>query len=205
MCREQHSTITNAHTVRRRPVRRVEPQPQLPVVDLRLLPGRPTVSRSTVTWARRASSGRFAAHLPAQTTPRDASRAVLVAQPLMDRRLRHPGLELRGDVVAVRARSPARSPAAARYRPAPGTSPAPAPPSRASAIGGPPGTIPAATAGAVYLRMRLAVHPQARRQLVLRPARIPVDQNLAHVDHVESSPRHQGSTSPLGNEADACV
>lgn len=40
MCREQHSTITNAHTVRRRPVAGSNHIPEPPAVDLRLLPGR---------------------------------------------------------------------------------------------------------------------------------------------------------------------
>jgi IS30 family transposase len=37
---------------------------------------------------------------------------------------------------------------------------------------------------------RLAVHAQAGRDLALRATRIPVDQDLGHIRHVERSPRH---------------
>ena len=41
------------------------------------------------------------------------------------------------------------------------------------------------------LPQRLAVHPQALRHLVQRPARMPVHQYLGDVDHVERSPCHR--------------
>ncbi len=41
------------------------------------------------------------------------------------------------------------------------------------------------------LAHRLAVHPQRVGHLGLGPARIPVDQDLGHVDHGEASPRHR--------------
>ena len=100
MCREHASTITNAHTVRRRPVRGSS---HIPSGRSRSAPADPGggQSRSTVTWARRASSGRFArTHRRTLATRRVQTR--LVDQTLVDRRRRHPRLELGGDVVAVR-------------------------------------------------------------------------------------------------------
>ena len=37
----------------------------------------------------------------------------------------------------------------------------------------------------------LAVHAQALRHLVQRPARMPVHEYLGHIDYVERSPRHR--------------
>ena len=42
-------------------------------------------------------------------------------------------------------------------------------------------------------KTRGASHPKTGRNLTLRPARVPVDQHLRHIHHVETSPRHQGS------------
>src|SRR5262249_44027843 len=39
----------------------------------------------------------------------------------------------------------------------------------------------------------LAVHPETGGQLVLGPTRVPMDQDLRYVDHVEGSPRHHAS------------
>ena len=40
---------------------------------------------------------------------------------------------------------------------------------------------------------RLAVHTQALRDLADTAARMPVDEDLRHIDHVERSPRHRAS------------
>jgi hypothetical protein len=65
--------------------RRINPPPQLAVIDLGFFPGSGGVSRSTVTCSRRSSSGRLA------RTHR-----------LVDRRHRHAAFELLDDVVPVR-------------------------------------------------------------------------------------------------------
>ena len=61
MCREQASTITNAQHRPQLPGRRVQPAAQLPVIDLRLLPGLGRARVHTRTCDRRISSGTFAA------------------------------------------------------------------------------------------------------------------------------------------------
>ena len=184
------------------PAARVEPHPQLPVVDLRLATGRHGVAQHR-DLGPAGVLGQVGPHPPAQTRHARVQPA-LVGQTLVDRRRSHARLELGGDVVAVRfdpwpghlpqpgiaqIREPARhqrAPVGLGHRRAARLDP------RSPGRGG-------------VLALGLAVHPQARRQLVLRPARIPVDQNLHNVDHFEGPPRHSGSTSLLGNEAHACV
>jgi hypothetical protein len=51
---------------------------------------------------------------------------------------------------------------------------------------------------------RLTVHTQTGRDLALRPARMPMDQDLCHVDHVETSPRHQAPVCTLQREQPVC-
>ena len=53
-----------------------------------------------------------------------------------------------------------------------------------------PRAVPRLSRGDV-LSPRLAVHPQALSHLVLRPARMPVHQDLGNVDHVKRSPCHR--------------
>ena len=88
----------------------------------------------------------------------------------MDRRHGHPGLELGGDVVAVRARSAARTPAATRRRTAPGTSPSPACANRPRPSAGHPARSQPPEPAEV-LAQRLAVHPRlAANSCCDRPA-----------------------------------
>ena len=180
MCREHASTITNAHTV---PAPARSPgRPTCPVGRSRSAPPAPAggSSRSTVTAARRASSGRFAAHLPPQRRHR-AVQPLLVTQPLMDRRLRSPRPSAARRCSRGAPRSPARSPAATGYRPAAGTTPPPAPPTRCLGHRRPARDQPGRLRRGQILAHRLAVHAQTRRHLALRPARIPVDQDLVTI------------------------
>ena len=119
-----------------------------------LRPARPGAGAAPVTWSRRTSSGRFAATYRRKRrhadAPDHAHRAAADGS--------SPSVTPAFSWAAMYSwclRSPARSPAAAGYRPAPGTTPAPAPPTPPGSTGGPPGAIPAATAGAMYLRIVL--------------------------------------------------
>ena len=142
MCREQPAPSTNAQTGAQLPGHRIQPPAELPVVDLRLLPGLRRVRAPAPSPATGAiSSGRFAATYRRKLATL-RRQAALVPQPLVDRRHPHPGLQLRDDVIAVHARSPATSPAAAGYRPAPGTTPGPAPPTRSSLFAARPAPCP---------------------------------------------------------------
>ena len=166
------------------------PAAQLAVVDLRLL-ARPAGCQPQHPHLRPAGLlGQVRRHIPAQRGHR-RRQPPLIAQPLMDRGHRDPGLQLRARCNRGAPRSPARSPAAAGYRPAPGTTPAPAPPTPPALTGGPPGTMPAASAARQVLAHRLPRQPQAASDLVLRPARMPVREDLADIDHVERPPRHR--------------
>jgi hypothetical protein len=51
---------------------------------------------------------------------------------------------------------------------------------------------------------RLAVHVKAVGQLVLRPTRVPMNQDLRNVDHIEGSPRHSGLPSADSPAEDCC-
>ena len=172
------------------PGHRVEPPAQHPVVDLRLLPGlrRPRVPDRYLRPAGLLRDVRI--HVPAEAR-HTRRQAVLIPQPLPDRRHPHPGLQLPRDVVAV---LPDRRPG---HLPQPGIGqlrePLPhqvlplalalrRPTARHDASGDRRGDV---------LADRLAVHPQALRHLVQRPARMPVHQYLGHVDHVERSPCHR--------------
>jgi hypothetical protein len=115
---------------------------------------------------------------------------VLVSQPLVNRRLGHPRRQLRGDVIAVRADlSPGHLP-----QPRVGQLREPllhqASPLRLGHRR-PARRHPRRQRRRQVLADRLAVHAQRLRQLVLRPARMPVDQDLRYIDHVKRSPRHR--------------
>ena len=171
------------------PGHRIQPPAELPVVDLRLLPGLSRV-RVPHRHLRPADLLRdVGIHIAAEA--RHAGRqAPLVPQPLVDRRHPHTGLDLRDDVIVVPAdRRP-------RHLPQPGISqlrePAPDQPRPLLlALRRPARDDARRLSRSDVLPQRLAVHPQALSHLVLRPARMPVHQYLGHVDHVERSPCHQ--------------
>ncbi len=175
------------------PGRRVQPAAQLPVIDLRLLPGlrRVRVQHPHLRAARLLRHVRR--HIPAETGRRHR-QAMLIAQPLMDRRHPHPGLHLPGDVLVVLTdRGPG-------HLPQPGVSqlrePAPHQPRPLLlALRRPARDDARRLSRGNVLPQRLAVHPQALGHLVLRPARMPVHQDLGHVDHVERSPCHRPPAS----------
>ena len=168
---------------------RVQPAAQLPVVDLRLLTrlGRPRVPHHHLPAADLLRHVRR--DIPAEALHADG-QAVLVPQPLMDRRHPHPGLQLRGEVLVVPAdRRPGHLP-----QPGIGQLREPAPHQIGPLL---PALRRAARDDARrlsrgdVLAQRLAVHPQALGHLALRPARMPVHQYLGDVDHVERPPCHR--------------
>ena len=168
---------------------RVQPPAELPVVDLRLLPG---LSRVRVPDPDLRPAGllrHVRRDIPAETRDADG-QAMLITQPLMDRRHPHAGLQLGGDVVVMhRDRRPGhlpqpgvselREPGPHKLRPLLLTLRRPA---RGDARSFSRGDV---------LPQRLTVHAQAAGQLVLRPARMPVHQDLGDVDHLERPPRHR--------------
>ena len=171
------------------PGRRVQPAAQLPVIDLRLLT-RLSRARIQHPHLRPADLLRHVRrHPPAQARHADG-QAALIAQPLPDGRHPHPGLQLGGDELVV---LPDRRPG---HLPQPGISQLrePAPHQLRPlqlALGRPARPDTRRLRRGEVLPQRLAVHPQALGHLVLRPARMPVHQDLGHIDHVERSPRHR--------------
>lgn len=175
------------------PRRRVGPHPEPAVVDLRLLTGRRALAQHR-DLRPAGLLGQVRPHPPAQTG-HTHGQVVLVTQPLMDRRDRHRGAQLGGDVVTValdvrprhlpqpvvdQRREPFRrepSPVVLGHR-----RPARHHPGR-DRWGG-------------VLAQRLAIHAQTCCELVLGSARIPVGQDLDHVDHVEGPPRQRRAPSP---------
>jgi hypothetical protein len=170
------------------PGRRVSPPAQLPVVDLGLL----------ARFARRQPQhphllaahllGHVRGHIPAQARIR--RRQLMLTKPLVNRLHRHSGPQLAGDELMVpgdlrpghlpqpgigQLREPPRSPLPPLRR-------ADRRPSRRQALRLRRGQV---------LADRLTIQPQALRDLVLAPARIPVRQDLRHINHVERSPCHR--------------
>ena len=168
---------------------RIQPAAQLPVVDLRLLPG---LGRARVQYPHLRAADLFRhvrRHIPAETLHAD-SQAVLIAQPLMDRRHPHPGLQLGADVLVM---LPDRRPG---HLPQPGIGQLrePAPHQLRPfllALGRPARNDPRRSRRADVLAQRLAVHIQALSHLAQRAARMPVHQDLGDIDHVERSPCHR--------------
>jgi hypothetical protein len=171
----------------------VEPHPQPAVVDLRLLTGRRRVTQHRDPGPA-GLLGQGGPHPTAHT--RDTRlQALLIAQPLMDRRDRHPRPQLDGDVVAVWLDA------------RPGHLPQPVIGQLREPLGRQPPPIllvhrrptrrhPGRDRRGGVLAQGLAIHAQAGRQLVLRPARIPVGQDLDHIDHVEGPPRQRPHSVP---------
>ena len=168
---------------------RVQPAAQLPVIDLRLLTrlGGPRVPHRHLRAAGLLRHVRR--HIPAEALHAD-TQAALIPQPLPDRRHPHPRRQLRGDVVVVHGdRRPG-------HLPQPGISQLrePAPHQLRPLLLALRRAARDDTRGLGrrdVLPQRLAVHPQALGHLVLRPARMPVHQDLGNVDHVERPPRHR--------------
>ena len=171
------------------PGHRVRPPAQLPVVDLGFLarlarcqPQHPhLLAAHLLRHVRR--------HIPAQARIR-RRQAVLITQPLPDRLDRHPRLQLAGDelmVLADLAPGHLPQPGIGQLRephcgPLPPLRRADRRPARCQALRLRRGQV---------LADRLAIQPQAFCDLVLAPARIPVRQDLRHINHVERSPCHR--------------
>ena len=186
--RQHHHERPDRHQL---PARRVQPAAQPPVIDLRLRTrlGRVRAQHLHLGPARLLRHVRV--HIPAEAG-NTHRQPMLIAQPLMHRGHRDPGLQLPGDVLLMRLdRRPG-------HLPQPGISqlrePLPRqlrPPLLADRR--PARPHPGRLRRRDVLPRRLAVHAQAQRDLALTPARIPVDQDLHDVDHVERSPRHRAS------------
>jgi hypothetical protein len=172
---------------------RIGPPAQLPVVDLRLLAGLGWVQAQHPHLRPAGLLRQVRRHIPAQRRHRHR-QPPLIGQPLMDCRHRDPGLQLPDDVIAV---LPDRRP---RHLPQPGIGqlrePLPRqlrPPFLAHrrAARHHPGRL---RRGQV-LAHRVPRQPKAPGDLVLRPPRMPVRENLADIDHVERPPCHRNPPS----------
>jgi hypothetical protein len=171
------------------PRHRVQPPAQLPVIDLRLLPG---LGRMRVPHRHLRPADLLrdvGIHVAAEA--RHAGRqAPLVPQPLVDRRHPHPGLELLGDVIVVLGdRRPRHLP-----QPRIGQLREPLPDQLMPlilALGRPARGDARRDRGSDVLPQRLAVYPQRPGHLGQRPARMPVHEYLRDINHVERSPCHR--------------
>ena len=168
---------------------RVQPPAQLPVIDLRLLPGLGRV-RVPHRHLRPPDLLRHVGiHVAAEA--RNAGRQPpLVPQPLVDRRHPHPGLELLGDVVMMLGDHRPRhlpQPRIGQLREPPPDQLMPL----ILALRRPARGDAGRDRGRDVLPQRLAVHPQALRHLAQRPARMPVHEYLRDINHVERSPCHR--------------
>jgi hypothetical protein len=172
------------------PGHRVQPPAELPVVDLRLLARLGRV-RAPDRHLRPAGLLRDVRRHVTAEARHAGPQALLVAQPLVDRRHPHPGLQLGGDVLVVHGdRRP-------RHLPQPRVGQLREPlPDQYLPLALAPGRAAARHDAGLdrrgdVLADRLAVHPQRIRHLAQRPARVPAHQYLGHVDHVERSPCHR--------------
>ena len=187
-CREHASTITNAQTVTRFPAAGSGQRPAARNRSALRLPARP--ARPQHLDLRPARLLRHVRrHIPAEAG--DAHRQpLLISQPLMDRGRRDPGLQLLADKLMMR---PDRRPG---HLPQPGIASSGNHSRANSAHRSSPTGAPADAGrlrGRGVLPYRLTVHPQALRDLAVVPPRLPVDQDLDDVNHVERSPRHRAS------------
>jgi hypothetical protein len=168
---------------------RIGPAPHLPVVDLGLLPGLGRLQPQHPHLRAAGLLRQVRRHIPAQRRHRHRQPA-LIGEPLVDRGHRHPGLQLPGDVIPV---LPDRRP---RHLPQPGISKLrePLPGQLRPLIPAhrrPARRHPGGLRRGHVLPHRVPRQPQAAGQLVLRPPRIPVHEDLADIDHVERPPRHR--------------
>ena len=176
--------------------RRVGPAAHLPVIDLRLGArlGRHQPQHRDLRPA--GLLGQVRRHIPAQRRHR-RRQPPLISKPLVDRGHRHPGRQLGDDVIPVLLdRRP-------RHLPQPRVRQLREPRPRQ------PGPLllrhcRAARRHARGFRRRQVLadsvprQPQAGRDLVLRPARMPVREDLADIDHVERPPRHRTPVPSTG-------
>ena len=171
------------------------PPAELAVVDLRLGPRRDRWPRHP--HPRAGDLLRQVRGHPAAEGRHRGVQALLPDQPLMDRRLRRPGLELLGDVVTVRLDRRPRVLPQPRIddlrEPALGQLPPLQPGHRRPTLRDLPGHQPSLHRRRQVLTDGLAVDPQAGRDLHLGPARPPVLIQLDQIDHVEGPPCHRGS------------
>ena len=174
------------------PGARVGPHPQLAVVDLRLRTRIDLITQHHDLVAAHLF-GQVRRHITLQRR-HTRGQAVFIAQPLMDRRLRHPGLEHRHDPVVMggdlrpgrlpqRGIGQLREPA--RYQRRPLRRRARRPTRRD----------PRRHRRGQVLTDGFAIHTQAVGNLAQRAPRIPVDQNFGHINHGETSPRHRFPSS----------
>ncbi len=133
--------------------------------------------------------GQVRRHIPAQRRHRHR-QPTLITQPLVNRGHRHPGRQLGDDVIAVPLdRRPGHlpQPGIGQLRePPPGQLRPPLLRHRRAARPHPRGL-----RRRHVLAHRVPRQPQAAGDLVLRPARMPVREDLADIDHVERPPRHR--------------
>ena len=190
---EQHPRAAQHHRERLHrmppPRPRIGPPAELAVIDLRFLPrlSRDQPQHRDLGPARLLRQVRR--HIPAQRRHR-RRQATLITQPLIDRGHRHPGRQLRHDVIPVHLdRRP-------RHLPQPCVrqlrEPLPrqlSPPLLAHRR--PARHHPRRLGRSHVLTDRVPRQPQAPGHLVLRPARMPVRENLADINHVERPPRHR--------------
>ena len=175
---------------------RIGPPAQLPVVDLRLGArlGRHQPQHRDLRPA--GLLGQVRRHIPAQRRHRHR-QPPLIGQPLMNRGHRHPGRQLLHDVIPVRGDH------RPRHLPQPGVGQLREPHPRQLR----PPLLAHRRAARNQTRSlrrrdvlahRVPRQPQAPGDLILRPARMPVHEDLADIDHVERPPRHR--TPRLGDE-----
>ncbi len=168
---------------------RVSPPAQLPVVDLRLLTRHGRMQAQHPHLRPAGLLRQVRRHIPPQRRHRHR-QPPLIPQPLPDRGDRDPGLQLRDDVIAVlRDRRPG-------HLPQPGIGQLREPFARQPrplllAHHRPARHHPGRLRRRQVLAHRVPRQPQAAGDLVLRPARMPVREDLADIDHVERPPRHR--------------
>ena len=176
--------------------RRVRPQPQVPVIHLGFgtrragRPGHPDLRGPRPLREMRPHVAAHAGHARGQ--------ARLIGQPLVDHRDRDHAHQLGDPVVMHRDLPPGHLPHAGAghcREPLPGQCPPLLRRDRRAARRHPGrlrrGHVPADGLG---------IHPQAARDLHLRPSRVPVLQDLRDIDHRERPPRHLGPPSRSGRK-----
>ncbi|HEX5117658.1 MAG TPA: hypothetical protein VFW65_20890 [Pseudonocardiaceae bacterium] len=166
---------------------RVGPRSQHPVVDLRLQPRIRIVPQYRDLAAHRVL-GQVRRDIPLERGHR-TGHPVLVAQPLMDRRLAHPGPQHLGDVLPMLVEvRPGHLP-----QPRVGQVREPLLDQRRPVRLGhrrPTGHEPRRDRRLHIATDRSARHAQRPGDIVLRPPGIPMHQDLGYIDHVERPPRH---------------
>jgi hypothetical protein len=168
---------------------RISPPAQQPVVDLRLLTRHRRVQAQHPDLGPAGLLRQVRRHIPAQRRHRHRQPPI-IPKPLTDRRHRHPGRQLPDDVITV---LPDRRP---RHLPQPGIGQLREPLPRQlrpplTAHRRPARHHPRRLRRGHVLAHRVPRQAQAPRDLVLRPPRMPVHEDLADIDHVERPPCHR--------------